>query len=240
MKKKRRKKGCFIPSICLLGKPRCDRKIEILKNYDRRRVFLDIPYARYKRFEHAICSTLIAHNLTPVLGREKITSKERICKLCVSILSCKYGIADVSYPTLNVPFELGLLLAYNKPTALLCQKRHWIPKHFSDMQWSDSIVSYSMDKEKLMWGLSKWISGGDIKERIGQPKNILYLKFVNSLFIDLLKKEFKNNFLGASEALRIYLIEKKIEASFKKAIERKTQEILKKRLSKVSRIPKVR
>lgn len=44
------------------------------------------------------------------------------CKVCETIQSCAYGIADISTGNPNVMFELGMMIALGKPTIILCAK----------------------------------------------------------------------------------------------------------------------
>ena len=79
-------------------------------------IFLNIPYSnRYSSFEVAIISTVTAYGLIPRMARERVGLEIRAQKIFELILSCDYGVTDLSYQRrMNMPLELGLLLALAK------------------------------------------------------------------------------------------------------------------------------
>lgn len=150
-----------IPNICLLKLPAstpCSEQTYITKYFTPSRVFVNIPYYKtYKPFEDAICATLVAYDLEPVLVKEEIPGAARICRICRLMLSCKYGITDISYSTHNIPFELGLLLAFGKHTIILYREKHKYQKKFSDLQYRDPLV-YEKKPRELIKKLSNSIN----------------------------------------------------------------------------------
>jgi hypothetical protein len=62
----------------------------------------------------------------------------RLVKIAELILSCRYGFTDLSYATrLNMPLELGLLLAFGKETFVASGKRYGALRTISDLNFTD-------------------------------------------------------------------------------------------------------
>ena len=86
------------------------------------------------------------------MAKDSIKSKALLCKICSLIQESKYGLADVSYPTHNIPFELGLLLGLSKNCVILKKKDASIPSDISGLEY----VEYQNTAE-LRTRLSQWI-----------------------------------------------------------------------------------
>jgi hypothetical protein len=101
-----------------------------------------------------------------------------------AMMTCKYGIADISFRTHNVPFELGLLLSYGRHTMVFDRVPHRYQLRLSDIQYRDPQVHFR-DPERLIQKLSNWISQ-EVSEAKGTKVTVK-----QALEIVLLIKEVK-------------------------------------------------
>jgi len=139
---------------CPLNFGLCNQEDEIEKGYADNRIFIDIPYkADYGEFEEVILRIARNAGLEPVLAKDKSTSDIMLCKVCRLIHTCKYGIADISYSTLNVPFELGMMFGLGKKCAILRKRDSAQP---ADIQGKESRLYESTDE--LEKELNTWIN----------------------------------------------------------------------------------
>lgn len=139
----------------------------ISREYDENGVFLNIPFDdRYAALEMAIMSTLTAYELTPHIAKERRRVEVRLFKIVELMLTCKYGITDLSMPDrMNMPFELGLLMGFGIETFLMSNKRYSALQSISDMNFCD--VYYHENKcQSLISGLSQWIERTCSKKQI--------------------------------------------------------------------------
>jgi hypothetical protein len=93
----------------------------VRRGFRPNRIFLNIPYAsRYSNLEVAVLSTATAYDLDPCMAKERSKLEIRMRKIVELVLTCKYGFTDLSYATrMNMPFELGVLLAWGKETFVI-------------------------------------------------------------------------------------------------------------------------
>ena len=68
------------------------------------------------------------------------------------IQTCKYGVADISYETLNVPFELGLMYGLGKNCAILKASDAKQPTDIEGIEY----IEYE-NTDELDDGLANWI-----------------------------------------------------------------------------------
>jgi len=139
----------------------------IRRNFDPTGIFLNIPYSdRYSDLEVAIISTVTAYGLTPRMARERSRTETRLLKVTELILTCKYGFTDLSYVTrMNMPLELGLLLAFGKETFIASGKRYSALRTISDLNFSD-IHYHEARIGRLIVPLSRWIEQTCSKKRL--------------------------------------------------------------------------
>lgn len=130
----------------------------IRQAFSRRAIFLNIPYSdRYSNFEVAILSTTFAYGLTPRMARERSRIEVRLVKIAELMLSCQYGFTDLSYVTrMNMPLELGVLLAFGKETFVTSGKRYGALRTISDLNFSD-IHYHQGSIRRLIVAFSRWI-----------------------------------------------------------------------------------
>ena len=75
------------------------------------------------------------------------------------MLTCRYSFTDLSYVTrMNMPLELGLLLALGKPTFVMSRKQYGALQFVSDLNFTD-IFYHRGSVNRLIEGLSHWIEG---------------------------------------------------------------------------------
>jgi hypothetical protein len=139
----------------------------ISREYDATGVFLNIPFDdRYSALEMAITSTLTAYGLTPHIAKERRRVEVRLFKIVELMLTCRYGITDLSMPNrMNMPFELGLLLGFGRETFLMSSKRYSALQSISDMNFCD-VYYHENKSESLISGLSQWIERTCSKKQI--------------------------------------------------------------------------
>jgi hypothetical protein len=139
----------------------------IRSNFDPRGIFLNIPYSeRYSKLEIAIVSTVTAYGLTPRLARERSKLEVRLIKIVELMLTCPYAFTDLSYlKRMNMPFELGLLLAFGKDTFVTSSGPYSALKSISDLNFGD-IHYHGGTVRELIRHLSRWIEGNCGTQRI--------------------------------------------------------------------------
>ncbi len=130
----------------------------ISREYDRNGIFLNIPYGKhYSNLELAIISTVTAYGLTPRMARERSRLEIRLLKIAELMLTCQYGLTDLSYVTrMNMPLELGLLLAFGKETFIISSRRYSALRTISDLNFGD-IHYHEGGIRRLVVALSRWI-----------------------------------------------------------------------------------
>jgi hypothetical protein len=94
------------------------------RDFNPARIFLNIPYAaKYSSLEVAVLSTATAYDLEPIMSKEKLRLEVRMRKIVELILSSRFGFTDLTYSRrMNMPFELGLLLAWGKETFVISSR----------------------------------------------------------------------------------------------------------------------
>jgi hypothetical protein len=138
-----------------------------LREYDPAGIFLNIPYSRrYTNLEVAIISTVTAYGLLPRMARERLRMEMRLLKIAELVLTCNYGFTDLSYLTrMNMPLELGLLLAFGKETLVVSRRRTSALKTISDLNFAD--IHYHEGRiRKLVVTLSRWIEQNCSRKRL--------------------------------------------------------------------------
>lgn len=105
----------------------------------------------------AIISTVTAYGLTPRMARERSRTEVRLLKIIELMLTCHYAFTDLSYlKRLNMPLELGLLLAFGKETFIISGTRYGALRTISDLNFSD--LHYHEGRVRtLIVKLSHWI-----------------------------------------------------------------------------------
>jgi len=150
-----------LPASILEDHPLClnpQVRRNICRHFDRKGIFLNIPYsALYSNLEIAILSTVTAYGLHPHMARERLRMQVRVLKIVELVLTCNYGLTDLSYATrLNMPLELGLLLAFGKETFVMSRRRYSSLRTVSDLNFCD-IHYHEGSIRRLVEGLSRWI-----------------------------------------------------------------------------------
>lgn len=130
----------------------------IRKEFNSKAIFLNIPYsARYTDLEIAVLSTATAYGLTPRMAKEEIGLSVRLHKIARMILSCGYGFTDLTYvKRMNLPFELGLLLAWGKDTFVVSAKPYQSLRTISDLNFGD-VYYHQRSVGRLIKGFSRWL-----------------------------------------------------------------------------------
>ena len=130
----------------------------IRRGFKPNRIFLNIPYAsRYSNLEVAVLSTATAYDLHPCMAKERSKLEIRMRKIVELVLTSKYGFTDLSYATrMNMPFELGVLLAWGKETFVITSHPSRTIKALSDLNFGD-IEFHRRSVKLLIEKFSRWI-----------------------------------------------------------------------------------
>jgi hypothetical protein len=123
--------------------------------------FLNIPYDdQYKNLYFAFIAGLCAFGLKPRAALEIATGERRLDRIFNLMTSCQYSFHDLSRvqlnravprtPRFNMPFELGLLLGWQKTKQKTKRLGHtWfvfesvnrrLPKSLSDLDGTDPLI----------------------------------------------------------------------------------------------------
>lgn len=91
------------------------------------------------------------------MAKEEIGLNVRLHKIARMILSCNYGFTDLTYTKrMNLPFELGLLLAWGKDTFVVSAVPYQSIRAISDLNFGD-VYYHQRSVSKLIRGLSRWL-----------------------------------------------------------------------------------
>lgn len=120
-------------------------------------VFLNIPYdSRFEKLYLAYIAAISAFGLVPRAAIEIPGGQRRLDRILDLIRSCRYSIHDLSRvqlsqevprtPRFNMPFELGLAIAWEKTPAsrhdwFVCEERAYrLHKSLSDLDGTDAYI----------------------------------------------------------------------------------------------------
>jgi len=128
----------------LTGSEGCSLKINENSNH----IFIAYNY-KYKNvekvIEEAVLPAVKKAGLKYKVAKLEIRTKDFFCKICELIQGSKYFLANLTNPTFNVGFELGLALGLEKDIILIANKRTKIP---SDLVRQE-VIFYYRDMEEL-------------------------------------------------------------------------------------------
>ncbi len=138
------------------------------REFDPHGIFLNIPYAdRYTNLELAILATVTAYGLVPRMAKSRVGLEVRLQKIARLMLSCAYGITDLTYGTrMNMPLELGLLLAWGKDTFVVSSQPYKNLRTISDLNFGD-IRFHRGAVRRLIRELSRWVEQNCSAQRFG-------------------------------------------------------------------------
>ena len=155
--------------------------LRISQNFQPNRIFLNIPdSSRYSNLEAAVLSTATAYGLHPCMAKEESRLEVRMRKIVELILTCQYGFTDLSYAArMNMPFELGILLAWGKETFVITSRRTRTIKALSDLNFGD--IEFHEGKARLLIEkFSKWIERTASSKRLKSSTLLTrYRRFVH-------------------------------------------------------------
>ncbi len=128
------------------------------REFDPRGIFLNIPIGdRCTNLELAILATVTASGLVPRMAKSRVGLEVRLQKIARLMLSCAYGVTDLTYGTrMNMPLELGLLLAWGKNTFVVSSRPYKNLRTISDLNFGD-IHYHRGAVRRLIRELSRWI-----------------------------------------------------------------------------------
>jgi len=128
----------------LTGHEVCNLNIKEKKD----QIFIAYNY-KYKNvekiIEEAIIPALNQLNIKYKIAKLEIRTKDFFCKICELIQESKYFLVNLTNPTFNVGFELGLALGLDKEVILIASKRTKLP---SDLVRQE-VIFYGKDLEKF-------------------------------------------------------------------------------------------
>ena len=140
---------------------------QIIRRFDRQGIFLNIPYAAmYSKLEIAIISTATAYGLNPVMAKQRARFEARFIRILEMITSCAFGFTDLSYTNrMNMPLELGLMLALGKNSFIASRRRYSAHSYISDLNLGD-ICYHEGRPRDLIGEFSRWIESNCSRKRI--------------------------------------------------------------------------
>ena len=133
-------------------------KKRIYRDYNHKGIFLNVPYSKgYLPLELSIVSTATAYGLRPRKATERVRMEVRMLKILEMICACRFGLTDLSYEKrMNMPLELGILLAFGKETFVTSRKTYGALRTVSDLNFGD-IRYHGGSVRKLIIQFSRWI-----------------------------------------------------------------------------------
>lgn len=91
------------------------------------------------------------------MAKEEIGLSVRLHKIARMILSCGYGFTDLTYvKRMNLPFELGLLLAWGKDTFVASAMPYQSLRTISDLNFGD-VFYHQRSVHRLINGVASWL-----------------------------------------------------------------------------------
>ena len=100
------------------------------------------------------------------MARERSKLEMRLLKIVELMLCCAYGVTDLSYARrMNMPFELGLLLAFGKESFVTSNRPYSALRTVSDLNFAD-IHYHRGTVSGLVRELSRWIEQTSSAKRI--------------------------------------------------------------------------
>ncbi len=151
-KKEESKDPNTILRVCPLNLGACSKKVEIIRLYSPRRVFVNVPYAReYEECEGVIRRTLEHYGLVPVLSKDYLEPTALLCNVCKLIQTCKYGVTDLSIPGANVLYELGLMHANGVRCTILKELRATLSADIQGLLFLEYSSPQSLAERLSLW-----------------------------------------------------------------------------------------
>lgn len=186
-----------IMRVCPLNLGACSKREEIIRLYDPRRIFVNIPYTPdYAEYEQIIRETLEKYGLVPVLSKDDLEPVALLCNVCKLIQTCKFGITDVSSIESDVFHALGLMHANGVRCAILADSR---------VQQSADFKGFPPLKYKnpqsVAERLSRWIEDQIKEARITPSKTITVDDLVDTQIYGL-REELKMHYKNLNELKR--------------------------------------
>jgi hypothetical protein len=101
-----------------------------------------------------------------MMAKQSTTFEVRFRRIWRMILSCGFGFADLSYMTrMNIPLELGLMLALGKNCFIASRRRYEALGRVSDLNLGD-IHYHEGRPRSLIADFSRWIEQHCSHQRI--------------------------------------------------------------------------
>ncbi len=108
---------------CPIGHKGCREVHEIQREYSDRNIFLAISFG--DEFQDTIDHLKVKfgeYGFKLCVVNQRIENKNILCKICKTIQTCKYGIAEFSGFRHNVSYEFGLMQAFGVETIGIIKK----------------------------------------------------------------------------------------------------------------------
>ncbi len=183
----------------------------MIEGFDKN-VFLNCPFdSEYDELLKPLFFTIISCGFEPRIASERLDSGEvRLEKIKDLILSCKYGIHDLSrckskdkneYARFNMPFELAVDLSArefhpdkgmaDKKILILEEEKYSVQKSLSDLSFSDPKCHLG-EPEELVYQIRSWFYELGFKE-LDAPSTIWdnYNFFYADLYSSKIDQGFK-------------------------------------------------
>src|SRR5258707_9976766 len=163
-----------------------------MRRDSRDSAFLNIPYDdQYTNLFFAFIAGLCAYGLEPRATLQIATGERRLARIFLLMTSCHYSFHDLSRvqldpaaprtPRFNMPFELGLLLGWQKTKTprhtwfVLESVKRRLPKSLSDLDGTDPLIH-----DGTVRGVFRELSNALVKSRYN-PKMVHMNKIYRQL-----------------------------------------------------------
>jgi hypothetical protein len=111
-------------------------------------------------------STATAYGLVPVMAKQRPRFEGRLQRILEMIYSCAFGLTDLSYrDRMNMPFELGVMLAVGKNCFIIGKRRYSAIRTISDLNLGD-IFYHEGQPKRLVRDFATWIEHNCTRKRI--------------------------------------------------------------------------
>lgn len=145
---------------CPIGHKVCKEYHTIQREYSDRNVFLAVSFSdEFKDMIDHLNEKLKKAGFYLKVVNQTIENKNILCKICKTIQTCKFGIAEFSGFKHNVSYEFGLMQAFGLETIAIIKKEKLqeFEKNISDMKGIE-VIPYERVGDDLFENLKRFLS----------------------------------------------------------------------------------
>jgi hypothetical protein len=153
---------------CPLGHAVCQEYANIQREFGERNIFFATSFRdEFLDLADHLRSKLREVGYSLKVVNEEISNKSVLCKICKTIQSCKYGVAEFTGLRHNVSYEFGLMQAFGLQTVAVMKKDRLadFEKEVSDMKGIE-VIPYATIAGDLFDRIHEFV-GGRVETRQG-------------------------------------------------------------------------